>query len=340
MLFTLYASRFTTNGFFMNDLITINDLTVRFAVEGQFFTAVDSVALSIPNAKTVGLIGESGCGKSVTALSILRLIPNPPGEISKGQIIFGEDDLLKCSIEKLHKIRGREISMIFQEPMTSLNPVYTVGKQIKEVYDLHFDFSNEEKLERAVRMLDLVGIPDPLRHLKAYPHELSGGMRQRVMIAMALACSPKLLIADEPTTALDVTIQAQVLDLINRIKDEFNMSVLFITHDLGIVAQMCDYVNVMYAGRIVEKAGVIDLYKHPMHPYTKGLLTSLPKRGLKRGVRLPTIPGIVPDIDKLPKGCRFADRCFKAQAKCRLEDPLLESVEGNREVACFYPLQD
>jgi len=324
----------------MNDLITINDLTVRFAVEGQFFTAVDSVALSIPNAKTVGLIGESGCGKSVTALSILRLIPNPPGEISKGQIIFGEDDLLKCSIEKLHKIRGREISMIFQEPMTSLNPVYTVGKQIKEVYDLHFDFSNEEKLERAVRMLDLVGIPDPLRHLKAYPHELSGGMRQRVMIAMALACSPKLLIADEPTTALDVTIQAQVLDLINRIKDEFNMSVLFITHDLGIVAQMCDYVNVMYAGRIVEKAGVIDLYKHPMHPYTKGLLTSLPKRGLKRGVRLPTIPGIVPDIDKLPKGCRFADRCFKAQAKCRLEDPLLESVEGNREVACFYPLQD
>ncbi|MFH1652790.1 MAG: ABC transporter ATP-binding protein [Pseudomonadota bacterium] len=324
----------------MNDLITINDLTVRFAVEGQFFTAVDSVALSIPNAKTVGLIGESGCGKSVTALSILRLIPNPPGEISKGQIIFGEDDLLKCSIEKLHKIRGREISMIFQEPMTSLNPVYTVGKQIKEVYDLHFDFSNEEKLERAVRMLDLVGIPDPLRHLKAYPHELSGGMRQRVMIAMALACSPKLLIADEPTTALDVTIQAQVLDLINRIKDEFNMSVLFITHDLGIVAQMCDYVNVMYAGRIVEKAGVIDLYKHPMHPYTKGLLTSLPKRGLKRGVRLPTIPGIVSDIDKLPKGCRFADRCFKAQAKCRLEDPLLESVEGNREVACFYPLQD
>lgn len=322
----------------MEDILKIEGLTVDFSTEGRWLTAVDAVEISMGRGETVGLIGESGCGKSVTALSILRLIPNPPGRISGGRIIFDGNDLLALPHDEMHKIRGRDIAMIFQEPMTSLNPVYTIGKQVREVFDLHFDLKDDEKKMRSIEILTKVGIPDPKRCLSTYPHELSGGMRQRVMIAMAIACQPSLLIADEPTTALDVTIQAQVLDLIGKLKDEMDTSVLFITHDLGVVAQLCSAVFVMYAGSVIEHAQVRDIFKNPAHPYTRGLLDSLPKRGQTKDKRLLAIEGVVPDISVVATGCKFADRCFKCQNRCREERPVLMDVGENRKVACFYPL--
>jgi oligopeptide/dipeptide ABC transporter ATP-binding protein len=320
-------------------LLSVRDLVTTFRTEGRALRAVDGVSFDIPEGATVGLVGESGCGKSVTSLSILRLVPDPPGRIESGTIMFKERDLLSLSEREMRAVRGDQISMIFQEPMTSLNPVYTVGSQIVEAIRLHRSVSRAEAHERAVRMLKLVGIPAAESTASAYPHELSGGMRQRVMIAMALSCDPKLLIADEPTTALDVTIQAQILELIHRVQAELGMSVLLITHDLGIVAEYASHVLVMYAGKVVESAPVKDLFARPRHPYTLGLLESVPKpwdgaaaleataHGKKR-VRLRAIEGMVPDLARLPRGCRFQDRCPMLVDRCVAEEPGLLPVDG------------
>ncbi len=323
-------------------ILEVKDLQVGFNVEGRELIAVAGSSFKVPKGKTLGIVGESGCGKSVTAYSAMRLIPNPPGEIKSGQIIYHGDeesvDILKINIEEMRKIRGKEISMIFQEPMTALNPVYTIGHQLAEVFKMHFNYSATEIQRRCEESLHQVGIPSARQRLKDYPHQLSGGMRQRVMIAMALSCSPKILIADEPTTALDVTIQAQILDLMNKLKDELNTSIIFITHDLGVVAEMCDEVVVMYAGQIIEKGSVFDIYERPLHPYSKGLLESIPKRGLSKEQKLPTIEGMVPDLFNLPVGCRFADRCSNAQALCKEQNPELTNIDSDREVACHFPL--
>jgi oligopeptide/dipeptide ABC transporter ATP-binding protein len=320
-------------------LLSVRDLVTTFHSEGRALRAVDGVSFDIPEGATVGLVGESGCGKSVTSLSILRLVPDPPGRIESGTITFKDRDLLSLSEREMRAVRGDQISMIFQEPMTSLNPVYTVGSQIVEAIRLHRSVSRAEAHERAVRMLKLVGIPAAESTASAYPHELSGGMRQRVMIAMALSCDPKLLIADEPTTALDVTIQAQILELIHRVQAELGMSVLLITHDLGIVAEYASHVLVMYAGKVVESAPVKDLFARPRHPYTLGLLESVPKpwdgtaaleaaaHGKKR-VRLRAIEGMVPDLARLPRGCRFQDRCPMLVDRCVGEEPGLLPVDG------------
>jgi peptide/nickel transport system ATP-binding protein len=305
-------------------LLDIDGLVTEFVTERGTVRAVDGVSLQIPERSTIGLVGESGCGKSVTALSILRLVA-PPGRIAAGKIRYRDNDLLALSDDGIRAIRGNRIAMIFQEPMTSLNPVFTVGAQIGEAVRLHQGKSRSEARLASIAMLKLVGIPSPEQRVDAYPHELSGGMRQRVMIAMALACKPDLLIADEPTTALDVTIQAQILDLLRGLQRELGMSILLITHDLGVVAETCDEVCVMYAGRIVERAKTADLFAKPRHPYTAGLLRSLDK--------LEEIPGMVPSLHELPKGCKFADRCDKVQDRCRTEEPALE---GN--VRCHFPL--
>lgn len=322
------------------NILEVKDLKVEFDIGKNRLVAVDNSNFQVKHGKTTGLVGESGCGKSVSAFSILRLIPNPPGHITNGQILFNNEDLLKLSISEMRRIRGKEIAMIFQEPMTALNPVYTIQKQMGEIYKLHFDYSKSTIIEKSIEMLKLVGIPSPERRIKDYPHQLSGGMRQRVMIAMALSCSPKVLIADEPTTALDVTIQAQILDLINELKERTNMATVFITHDLGVVAEMCDDVIVMYAGKIVEHASVFDLFDAPLHPYTKGLMDSIPKPGFTKDKKLPTIEGMVPDLLSPPKGCRFADRCFKADKICRNEEPPLRVIANSngRKVACHFPL--
>jgi oligopeptide/dipeptide ABC transporter ATP-binding protein len=289
----------------------------------------------VPEGATLGIVGESGCGKSVTALSILRLIPQPHGAIERGSIELRGRDLLRLSEREMQDVRGNEISMIFQEPMTSLNPVYTVGAQVVEAIRLHQKKSRREARDRAIEMFRVVGIPAPETNVDAYPHELSGGMRQRVMIAMALACEPSLLIADEPTTALDVTIQAQILELIAKLREELAMSVLLITHDLGVVAEVASHVIVMYAGRVVESASIVKLFQRPRHPYTRGLLRSLPSFDLHdlrlpptqgRRPRLPVIEGIVPDLMALPPGCRFADRCPMVTGECRIAEPELLRV--------------
>jgi oligopeptide/dipeptide ABC transporter ATP-binding protein len=325
-------------------LLEIDDLKVGFDTEAGLVRAVDGVSCSIGEGKTLGLVGESGCGKSVTATSILRLVPSPPGKILGGEIRFRGTDILKLPRGELPKIRGKEIAMIFQDPMTSLNPVFTVEKQMGEVLKLRFGMDKRSARERSAEMLSTVGIADPGSRLGSYPHELSGGMKQRVMIAMALLCEPKLLIADEPTTALDVTIQAQILHLIRDLQKRIGASVLFITHDMGVVAEMCDEVAVMYAGRVVEQGSAVDIFKHSRHPYTKGLLRSLPRKGAAKKVDLPTIEGVVPSLLNPPKGCRFADRCWKrkslapdSQAKCAGEDPRLRPFE-NSLVACHFPL--
>jgi len=316
------------------NIIEVKNLVVDFQIEKSKMRAVDGSSFEIKEGRTTGLVGESGCGKSVTAYSILRLIPNPPGHISSGEILYKGQDLLTLPIGEMRKIRGREIAMIFQEPMTALNPVHTIEKQMAEIYKIHFDFSKKEIFNKCVEMLKLVGISSPEKRIKDYPHQLSGGMRQRVMIAMALSCSPKLLIADEPTTALDVTIQAQILDLMNDLKSKNDMSTLFITHDLGVVAEMCDDVIVMYAGKIVEKGTVFDIFEKPQHPYTRGLLDSIPKPGFSKTQKLPTIEGMVPDLTQPQKGCRFADRCVFRQKLCYDQEPLLK----NGKVACHFPL--
>lgn len=324
----------------MNTILEIKNLKVVFNIEGRNLTAVDGIDLKVYQGKTLGIVGESGCGKSVTANSILRLIPNPPGKIVNGEILYAGKDLLKLPIQEMYKIRGKEISMIFQEPMTALNPVLSVYEQLAEVYELHFNFSKNEIKEHCIKMLDKVGIPNPEIRLKDYPHQLSGGMRQRVMIAMALACSPKILIADEPTTALDVTIQAQILDLINKLKTEFNTSTIFITHDLGVVSTLCDFVNVMYAAKIVEATDTNSLFAHPLHPYTKGLLDSIPKKNMDKNTILSTIEGMVPDLFKVQTGCRFADRCYKCKDICKNEEPILKEITQGHSVACHFPLEN
>jgi oligopeptide/dipeptide ABC transporter ATP-binding protein len=319
-------------------LLEIRDLRTQFFTDDGLVRAVDGVSYALGRGETVGVVGESGCGKSVTALSILRLIPDPPGKIVSGQILFDGTNLIELTAAEMRRVRGNDISMIFQEPMTSLNPVFTIGNQIAEAVRLHQGLSKKEALEKAVEMLTLVGIPVPERRVHEYPHQLSGGMRQRAMIAMALSCNPKVLIADEPTTALDVTIQAQILDLMRNLQHELGTAILLITHDLGVVADMARKVVVMYAGKVVEQAPVEQIFAEPNHPYTQGLLQSLPRvdkdaTGVKH--RLQEIPGIVPSLMNLPPGCKFASRCPKVMAICEEQEPPLEQVGPNHYSACW-----
>jgi peptide/nickel transport system ATP-binding protein/oligopeptide transport system ATP-binding protein len=319
-----------------NNLIEIQNLQTYFFVRGRTAKAVDDVSLTIKPGQTLGLVGESGCGKSVTAHSIIQLIPDPPGKIVGGKIFFEGHNLLEYSEDRMRKIRGNRISMIFQEPMTSLNPVFTVGDQVAEVIRLHQGLSRTETRERVIEMFHLVGIPAAETRLSDYPHQMSGGMRQRVMIAMALACNPRLMIADEPTTALDVTIQAQILDLMNKLKEETGASILFITHDLGVIAEMAQHVAVMYAGRRMEFADVHTLYSDPKHPYTVALLESIPILGRKTGDgKLSTISGIVPSLFELPDGCLFSDRCPDVFNDCRKIEPKMYTVGENHIARCL-----
>ncbi len=321
------------------NLLEVNHLKTYFFTRGGVVKAVDDVSFNIKRGETLGVVGESGCGKSVTALSVMRLVASPPGKIVGGEINFNGENILEKNREELTNLRGSSISMIFQDPMTSLNPVFTVGYQIAETVIRHRkDMSKDQAWKRAVEMLDLVRIPDARRRAKNYPHEFSGGMRQRVMIAIALACNPRLLIADEPTTALDVTIQAQILELMKGLSKEFDTAVMLITHDLGVVAGTCEYVNVMYAGHVVESAPVKQIYESPAHPYTVGLLHSIPRLNDQRGIKLNPIAGQPPDLLNPPAGCPYAPRCPKAQSRCRRERPELEPVgRGEQVAACFYP---
>ncbi len=319
----------------MPALLEVVDLETQFSTADGIARAVDGVSFTIDAGETLGIVGESGCGKSVTALSILRLVPSPVGRIAAGEIRYRGTNLLSLPDAEMRKIRGNEIAMIFQEPMTSLNPVFTIGDQIGESIRLHQKTGRKETRERAIEMLRLVEIPEPARRVDEYPHQLSGGMRQRVMIAMALSCNPKLLIADEPTTALDVTIQAQILDLLVGLQDRIGMALLLITHDLGVVAEQADRVAIFYAGRIVELASVVEIFTRPLHPYTRGLLDSLPKVGAPRGTRLHAIPGAPPPLTELPGGCSFRDRCPMAVADCARIDPRLEEKLPGHGVACI-----
>jgi len=320
-------------------LLEIDGLVTEFATEHGRVRAVDGVSFAVPKGKTVGVVGESGCGKSVTALSIMRLVADPPGKIAGGRVVLDGTDLLALPEREMRARRGKSLSMIFQEPMTSLNPVFTVGEQVAEAVRVHEKASRAAARARAVEMFRLVGIPAPEERVRAYPHQLSGGMRQRVMIAMALACRPKLLIADEPTTALDVTIQAQILELLGRLQRELDMAVLLITHDLGVVAETCDEVVVMYAGRIVEAAPTAALLAAPRHPYTAGLLASVPRLD-DSGDRLNEIPGMVPPLHARPPGCKFQDRCPRVQDRCRAEEPPLEPLAPGHLVRCFFPVPE
>ncbi len=319
-----------------DSLLTVEGLQTHFFTEEGVVRAVDGVTLSVRPGETLGLVGESGCGKTVTALSILRLIPDPPGRIVGGTISFDGRDLLRLPEEEIRKIRGSSISMIFQEPMTSLNPVFTVGEQVAEGIRHHQKVSRREAWDRAIEGLRRVKIADPVRRAREYPHQLSGGMRQRVMIAMALALGPRLLIADEPTTALDVTIQAQILELLLGLQEEMKMAVMLITHDLGVIAETADRVLVMYAGRVVEEAVVKDLFDNPLHPYTQGLLESLPRlEAGKGGRRLTAIPGLVPNLLELPVGCKFAPRCSKAVGECWPTEPELREIRPGHWARCI-----
>ena len=315
-------------------LISLRDLQTYFYTDAGVVKAVDGVSYDIRTGRTLGVVGESGCGKSVTALSIMRLIPDPPGRIVGGEILFEGQDLSKLTNKQMREIRGNEIGMIFQEPMTSLNPVFTVGNQIVEPAILHLGVSVEEARRMAIEMLAKVGIPSPEKRIDEYPHQMSGGMRQRVMIAMALICNPKLLIADEPTTALDVTIQAQILELMKKLQDDYGMAVLIITHDLGVVAETAHDVVVMYAGKIVEYADVNTLFADPKHPYTIGLFHALPKLGTHK-VRLDTIEGEVPNPLEFPSGCKFNPRCPYAFDRCREAEPPITDLGGGHRAACW-----
>lgn len=323
----------------MNDniLLSVKDLQTYFTTETGLVKAADGVSFSIRKGETLGLVGESGCGKSVTALSLMRLIQKPPGEILGGEIRFNDLDLLKLSSAEMRRIRGNRISMIFQEPMTSLNPLFRVGDQIAEAIRIHQGLSGGELREAAVEMLRKVGIPDPEGRIREYPHQMSGGMRQRVMIAMALSCNPELMIADEPTTALDVSIQAQILDLMNNLKEDFGASILLITHDLGVIAEMAQTVAVMYAGKIVEYVDVVSIFDRPKHPYTVGLMKSVPKldEPAAKDKMLSTIPGVVPSLQRLPQGCYFQERCSHTFARCRQEAPPLAEVEPGHLLRCW-----
>ena len=310
------------------DLLEIKDLTTHFFTRSGVVKAVDSLSLRLPAGRVLGLVGESGCGKTVTALSILNLVPSP-GKIVSGSIYFEGRDLLALPPDEMRAIRGAKIAMIFQEPMTALNPVFTVGNQIAEVLTTHLHVSDRQAMDSAIELLRSVGIPSPEKRVHEYPHQMSGGMRQRVMIAMAIACKPSLILADEPTTALDVTIQAHILELLGKIQNEMGMAMVLVTHDLGLIAERAHEVAVMYAGRIVEQAGTVELFANPQHPYTKGLMASIPKPGEEPQKRLRTIPGSVPQLNDLPKGCAFAPRCDIKVAKCETRPELVEVKPGH-----------
>ena len=320
-------------------LLQVRDLVTVFDTEDGVVQAVDGVSFEVEAGSTLGIVGESGCGKSVSAMSIMRLVPSPPGRIEGGSILWKGRDLLTVDPRELPEIRGREIAMIFQDPMTSLNPVFTIRKHLGVVLAKRFGLKGLAADERMLEVLDRVGIADAGDRLSQYPHELSGGMKQRIMIAMALLCQPDLLIADEPTTALDVTIQAQILHLMTQLQREFGTAIILITHDMGVIAETCDNVAVMYAGKVVESCSIFELFDAPRHPYTRGLLDSIPRRGLSKEQPLTTLEGVVPSMLEPPPGCRFADRCERAEPRCRQEEPLLEetSVPGHK-VACHLPL--
>ncbi len=316
-------------------LLAIKDLRTNFYTEEGVVNAVNGVSYDIMPGEILGLVGESGCGKTVSALSILRLIPNPPGKIVDGEIIFEGEDILKMDEDEVRHIRGNKIGMIFQEPMTSLNPVLTIGRQLTETLELHLKMDRPAAMSRAIELLELVGIPEAKSRVNDYPHQFSGGMRQRVMIAMALSCNPKLLLADEPTTALDVTIQAQVLEVLTRLTKELGTAVIVITHNLGVVARYADRVNVMYAGKIIETAGAAELYANPKHPYTLGLLKSVPRLDELRKEKLDPIEGMPPDLIRLGAGCPFRPRCRFAVDRCKEENPPLMAVGAAHQSACW-----
>ena len=315
------------------ELLNIRDLKTQFFTHKGVVPAVDGVSLRIPKKRIVGVVGESGCGKSVTAMSILQLVSRP-GRIVEGSIQFNGEELLDKSLKEMRDIRGNKISVIFQEPMTSLNPVYTVGRQVSEAITIHQDVSKEEAKKRVIDIFRSVGIPEPEKRYNSFPHQLSGGLRQRVMIGMAMVCQPQLMIADEPTTALDVTIEAQILHLMKELEARLDTSIMLITHNMGVVAEICDYVYVMYAGKIMEQANIFDLFDHTSHPYTRGLLNSIPKPTEEKQ-RLYNIKGMVPNLLKLPKGCRFCPRCEQAMPECFEQEPELYKVKENHLVRCF-----
>ena len=319
----------------MAALLEVKDLKTQFHTREGLVYAVNGISYEMEEGETLGIVGESGCGKSVGVLSLLRLIPEPPGKIADGQALFQGKDLLKMSPEEIRHVRGAQIAMVFQDPMTSLNPVLTIGRQLTEALELHMGMNKQQARDRAAELLGMVGIPQAGDRLNDYPHQYSGGMRQRVMIAMALSCTPQLLIADEPTTALDVTIQAQIIDLVKRLRDELGMAIIWITHDLGIVAGLAKRVIVMYAGFIIEEAHVKDLYSDPRHPYTLGLLGSLPRVDQTQHRRLVSIEGLPPDLLGLPQGCPFAARCVYRIDRCEKENPPLEPVSPGHWKACW-----
>ena len=323
----------------MRPLLEVKDLRTYFFGHEGTVKAVDGVSFDVHEGETLGLVGESGCGKSVSALSILRLIPNPPGEIVAGEIFFEGQDLLKLSDEEVRKVRGNRIAMIFQEPMTSLNPVLTIGRQVSEPMEVHWNMPLKEALEKAKELLGKVQIADSGTRVRDYPHQFSGGMRQRAMIAMGLGCNPRLIIADEPTTALDVTVQAQLLELLKNFTRDFSMALIIITHNLGVVARYADRVNVMYAGKIVEKGTAHDIYENPMHPYTIGLMASVPQLDQDVKKKLVPIQGQPPNLANVPKGCAFHPRCNSAVDRCREETPQLISVGGKHERACWVDVK-
>ena len=319
----------------MSTLLDIKNLSTHFNTSAGTIKAVNDVSFKLREGETLGLVGESGCGKSVTALSIMRLVPSPPGRIVSGDVNFQGKNLLETSEEEMQNVRGRDIGMIFQEPMTSLNPVLSIGRQLREPLELHLGMTKQQSLSRSSELLELVGIPDPATRLKTFPHQTSGGQRQRIMIAMALSCEPKLLIADEATTALDVTIQAQILEIIKELTDRLGTSVIIITHNLGVVARYADSVNVMYAGKLRESGSLDQVYKESKHPYTVGLLNSVPTLDLDADVRLQPIRGEIPNLTDLPEGCAFIDRCDYATQKCEESEPELEEVEDEHFGACW-----
>ena len=325
----------------MNNIaLEVKNLSVQFHLRGKIVKAVNNLSWRLEKGNTLGIVGESGCGKSVSSLAILKLIPEPPGKISSGSIIYNGEDIVKVSDRKIRDIRGKKISMIFQEPMTSLNPLMTIGNQISELLVRHFDISKQEIYERTKNILDLVQIPDSDRWMNGYPHEMSGGMRQRVMIAMALVCEPSVLIADEPTTALDVTTQSQILALLNNLQKKLGTAVVMITHDLGVISETADHVIVMYAGEKVEEASVLDLFKKPKHPYTQGLMKAIPNidqisKNNGKPKRLEEIKGIVPSLHDLPVGCSFANRCSFVMEKCKRENPIFEEKSKKHWASCF-----
>ncbi len=316
-------------------LLEVKNLKTQFFTQDGIVHAVNGVSFHVEEGETLGIVGESGCGKSVSVLSVMRLIPQPPGKIVGGEVLFDGHDLLKVSDDEIRQVRGNKIAMVFQDPMTSLNPVLTIGRQIGEALELHLNMSRQEARKRSTELLSMVGIPQAEERLDDYPHQFSGGMRQRAMIAMALACNPRLLIADEPTTALDVTIQAQIVDLVKRLRDEIGMAIIWITHDLGVVAGIANRMMVMYAGFVVEEASVKEIYANPRHPYTLGLLGSLPRLDEVRREKLTSIEGLPPDLISLPKGCPFEPRCVYAIDRCQEERPELEPVGPRHRIACW-----